>query len=592
MSERVHGKPIVFAMTLLVVLSSAPVLSFYLSGGGDLLFHLCRIEAIRQALLAGQFPVRLPGYWNNGYGYASSVLYGEVFLYFPAVLRIIGFSAQSAYKLYLLSVNLFTCLSAYYCLRKICGERLSALVGTAVYMLAPYRLSTLHLRAAVGEYTAMAFLPIIIYGAWLIYTEEEDKWEEGHKSRLGWLWLLIGFSGVIQSHVISTFMAGLFMAVVCLIKIRITLRRTVLLQFVKAAAGTVLVNLWFLLPFLDYMQFEYNVSGLGIHSRGRFTSHAVFLSQLISFFPQGEGASIVTGKLWGTDYGMEMSYTLGGGMMLALTLYVVYRICHKREGIKTAVRKMADLQTGLCILAVFMATTWFPWDFIQQRSDLTAWVTGSIQFPWRFLTIASVTGAFVTAILIRELRRSPGKEFFYGSVLSIGLLTVLSANFFLQDYEKKSEKDYITGYDIESTWLGCAEYLPAGIDATTLDGAWYQAGEGLAVQAFERKEGIVELTCSNAGGEETFVDVPLLYYKGYMAREAGTKRRLPVVPADNKRVRVIIPAGYEGSLEVRFESPWYWRVSEMISLMSIPVIFTVIRRERKGRKIPCVSSIQ
>ncbi len=83
-----------------------------------------------------------------------------------------------------------------------------------------------------------------------------------------------------------------------------------------------------------------------------------------------------------------------------------------------------------------------------------------------------------------------------------------------------------------------------------------------------------------------------MYYKGYAARETGTKRRLPVVPADNKRVRVIIPAGYEGSLEVRFESPWYWRVSEMISLMSIPVIFTVIRRERKGRKIPCVSSIQ
>ena len=148
MSERVHGKTIVFAMTLLVVLSSAPVLSFYLSGGGDLQFHLCRIEAIRQALPAGQFPVRLPSYWNNGYGYASSVFYGEVFLYFPAVLRIIGFSAQSAYKLYLLSVNLFTCLSTYYCLRKICGERLSALVGTAVYMLVPYRLSTLYLRAA------------------------------------------------------------------------------------------------------------------------------------------------------------------------------------------------------------------------------------------------------------------------------------------------------------------------------------------------------------------------------------------------------------------------------------------------------------
>lgn len=575
-------KTILFSMALLVVLSSAPIFSFYLGGGGDLQFHLCRIEAIRQAFLAGQFPVRVSGYWNDGYGYASSVLYGELFLYFPALLRIIGFSPQSAYKIYLLSVNIFTCMSSYYCMKKICKERASALMGTAVYMLAPHRLSTLHLRAAVGEYTAMIFLPFILYGLYLIYTQAEEKKDNETKCS-GWFWLGLGFTGLIQCHVISTFMAGLLTAFVCILKIRKTLHREVLVQIAKAAAGTILVNLWFLLPFLDYIRFDYNVSGLGVHSRGRFASHAAFFSQLISFFPQGEGASIVTGKMWETDYGTEMAYTLGGGMMLALVLYVVYRLYRKGKDRRTAIRKMADLQTGLCLLSLFMTTPWFPWDFLQQKSDLIAWVTGSIQFPWRFLTISSVTGAFAAAFLIYELRRSGRKEFFYGAVVSVGLLTVLSANYFLQDYEKKSETEYITANDIESGWLGCAEYMPMGMDETTLDGDRLQTGSGLDIQEYVRKEGSVELTCINNGSEETYVDVPILYYKGYAAKETGTGRRLAVLPADNMRVRVIIPAGYQGSFAVRFESPWYWRVSELISVMAV-IGLICIGNFRKGRK--------
>lgn len=568
-------KTILFFMALLVVLSSAPVFSFYLGGGGDLQFHLCRIEAIRQAFMAGQFPVRVSGYWNNGYGYASSVLYGEVFLYFPALLRIIGFSPQSAYKIYLLTVNIFTCLSSYYCMKKICTERAAALMGSAVYMLAPHRLSTLHLRAAVGEYTAMVFLPLILYGLYLIYTQAGEK-KEDESRRSGWFWLALGFTGLIQCHVISTFMAGLFTALVCILKIRKTLRREVLAQITKAAVCTVLVNLWFLLPFLDYMRFDYNVSGPGVHSRGRFASHAAFLSQLISFFPQGEGASIVTGKMWGTDYGMEMSYTLGGGMMLALVLYTVYRFYNRAEDRRAAGLRLADLLTGLCILSLFMTTPWFPWDFLQQRSDLIAWVTGSIQFPWRFLTVSSAAGAFVAAFLICELRRCGKKEFYYGAVVSVGLLTALSANYFLQDYEKKSETAYITANDIESSWLGCAEYMPLGMDETTLCGDRLQTGSGLVVQEYVRKEGIVDLDCINTGSEETYVDVPILYYKGYAAKEAGTGRRLTVLPADNMRVRVILPAGYQGSFEVRFESPWYWRVSELISAMTVIGLICVL----------------
>lgn len=560
------AKTILFLSALLVLLSSAPILSFYLNGMGDmdLDFHLARIEAMSHALMEGQIPVRLPGYWCGGYGYASSVFYGELFLYFPASLRIIGFSPQSAYKIYMLCVNSLTCLFSYCCLKKICKERLSAFIGTAVYMLAPQRLILLHLFGAVGMYTAMVFLPVVLYGLYAIYTKTGET--EGRKN--GWLWLLFGFSGLIQCHVINTFIVFMFTLLVCVIKIRQTLCKEILLQFMKAVVCTVLVNLWFLLPFFDFMRFDYKMSELGGHSRGRFAGNGTFISQLISFFPHAEGRLISAGMEMGTDRaGVEMSYTLGGGIMLALVLYVVYCFYRKRED--SPIRKFSDMLMGICILSLTMTTIWFPWDFLQQRSDLVAWITGSMQFPWRFLNISSVTGAFVAAFLVYELRRNTKKEFFYGAILSIGLLTLISGDYFLQDCEKQGKDNYITRDKVDSWAIGLAEYLPAGTDETTFSGEILQQGEGLVVQDCETGEGTAVLTCENIGEEETYVDVPILYYQGYEARDAGTGEYLTVVPADNKRVRVVLPAGYQGSFTVKFVSPWYWRVSELISLAAI-----------------------
>ncbi len=72
------------------------------------------------------------------------------------------------------------------------------------------------------------------------------------------------------------------------------------------------------------------------------------------------------------------------------------------------------------------------------------------------------------------------------------------------------------------------------------------------------------LTCKNTGAEETHVDVPVLYYMGYVARDSRTEEQLTVRPADNQRVCVILPAGYEGSFVVKYEAPWYWRICELI----------------------------
>ena len=135
-----------------VLLASMPVL---MQGvgifGDDIHFHLSRIDAIAQGLKAGQFPVRIYSQAKNGYGYAPSLFYGELCLYFPAVLRTLGVSVQLSYHLYVLAVQMLTAGIAFYSFRQMFSHNKTALLGSVLYLLNPYRLQNLYWRAAVGS---------------------------------------------------------------------------------------------------------------------------------------------------------------------------------------------------------------------------------------------------------------------------------------------------------------------------------------------------------------------------------------------------------------------------------------------------------
>ena len=83
--------------------------------GQDLGFHLNRIEGLFLELKSGHFPVYIESYWMNGYGYANAIYYGDLFLYFPAILRLLGVPVVASYKLYLLAINICTILICKYC---------------------------------------------------------------------------------------------------------------------------------------------------------------------------------------------------------------------------------------------------------------------------------------------------------------------------------------------------------------------------------------------------------------------------------------------------------------------------------------------
>ena len=71
-----------------------------------------------------------------------------------------------------------------------------------------------------------------------------------------------------------------------------------------------------------------------------------------------------------------------------------------------------------------------------------------------------------------------------------------------------------------------------------------------------------------------------------------SKEELLIAPGEQNRIRVIIPAGYNGTIKIRFCEPWYWRISELISVIGVIMILICFKKNRdikkEGSCIKCI----
>ena len=78
------------------------------------------------------------------------------------------------------------------------------------------------------------------------------------------------------------------------------------------------------------------------------------------------------------------------------------------------------------------------------------------------------------------------------------------------------------------------------------------------------------LTCRIANtGENGYAEFPLMLYKGYVAEHMETGEMFDITAGYNNAVRVEIPSGFTGTLQVSFKEPVYWRIAEIVSTLSI-----------------------
>ncbi len=542
-------KLIVFAVLAFAVFINYPCYWSFTKNGGDMQYHLARVENLKNELFAGQFPAYIYFIQNKYRGYLAA-MYPETFLYIPAFLRAAGVSLAVAWKYFIILINISTMAVSYYFAKKLSSRRDFALLFMVLYTALPYRIELIAYRNAIGEILAFVFLPILFLGLYETVAGDKRRWP----------YLVAAMTGLINSHIISSVFAVCLIAVVCLCFVPKLIKEGRILPFIYAGLWSLAMNLWFILPFL----YHYRYSDLALSTTlgtMDFSESAVFPAQLFMLFA-GKGAHSSNKVSLGIFN--ECSLTLGAAGFILLGMAVYFSIFKKR---KTVIEKAGVLSLILGLILMFMSVTWFPWQTLQKFEPLNRFVS-QFQFPTRFRMLGE------TFILLAGVIALFGYELFRKNRYAIMTALTVAAVFyciFTFDSDLKADENYMDAFGAGVQEGNYKDYVPVGYSGSAMEENSSEADiTGYMV-------GSSDVTFDYRAGKDTFADIKRIYYAGYKAYLSdGTE--LQVSKGDGGRLRIALPAG-DDSVTVVYEPPFFFKLSFIVSLLAC-VLFCVFLRSR------------
>lgn len=548
-------KQILFGLGITAIIASMPLFVDYVIRGDDFYFHLARMEGIAQGWQNGMFPVRMHGYMMDGMGYPTSIMYGDVFVWFAAFLRYVGFDLAVAYGGYILFINVLTIVISYVSFKNIFRDNYIGLWSSALYSLSLYRLYNVYVRSAIGEYTAMMFWPIICWGLVRVLSDDIDVVKERKT-----MWILTaGYMGVLYCHILSLEMVIVFTILICLVCYKRFFRKETFITFIKAAILAIALSIWFIIPFLDY---TLNVDMKVFHVGNPIQVLGLYVLQLFWPFPWSGAYSYMY------QSGMQnvKAYGLGIGFILVVVAFLYIVMLKRRELKAQRFYSIAKISMGIGIGACAMSLCIFPWDAIAEYSELLRSMIYALQFPYRLLSVATIALTVSAGCIFILFRNSMGTKWTNCYAICIMLFTLGASIFFMEDdLQHTSWTDIREIACLGTQRVGNGEYLPYEMDTEILACFEPSTSKHIALEKYEKKNCGVDISCENNGAQEGFIECGLVYYPGYEARVVSSGEKLTISSGDNHMLRVIVPADFEGEIRIDFTGRMIWKIADIIS---------------------------
>ncbi len=557
-----ENRYVVLGLTCIFIISSSIALSNFFMQGHDSIFHYARILGLADGLRNGSFPVKIQPGWLHGYGYAASVCYGDLLLYPFAILYALGVPLVHTWILYILFINTGTILTAFFCFRRLSRSTCIGITCTALYCLSVSRILNIYVRAAAGEFSAFMFLPLIILGMQQIYSMKSEE----HPER-GWLVLCLGMTGIIQTHILSVEMVCLFLLATVLLLIK-KLNGRIFFSLLKSAVTALFLNLGFLLPLLDYSTDTLKVFGdKQTHS---IQSYGLSIHELFSFGTTAYGHA--SDSLEGLS--RRIPESLGISMLIILLLaFLILTGCRKWKPFE---KQKLLLVLGLSTVALWMTTYYFPWNRLAGL-PLVQNAVASIQFPWRFMSIAIPLLTYAACLLFGKIKEIAGRRRLNCLLLVICVFSAFQG-LYCMDLISRNADDYAVYYDFTpnlnlSRIASSGEYLLAD---TNTNLTWIDldlTGQNIQTELMARKGTSMEVTCRAT--TDAWLELPLFAYRYYRCTDVETLESFPITRGFNNKIHIDLPDQYQGTLKIYFREPWHWRLAEGISFITF--LFLSIR---------------
>lgn len=486
----------------------------------DLMYHLLRTEGVKDALLAGEFPTRIYTNFFNGYGYGSPMFYPDIFLVFPALLRMLSVSPIITWKIFAIIITIVATLSTYFSLKYISKSAEWSIAGTFMIMLSQFYLADLHLRGGISEYIAFIFIPILIAGIYDFFAYE------GKRTYL----MGIAFAGLLLSHSIMTFI-GVLITVAIFIRMAFAKRENNYLfdkvrmkRLVLTAIGTVLVVAYYLFPMLEQM------SVLELQYTQPWAHVGENTQPFSSFFRMIGTFSVI-------------AYIGIGIPILPLLVFSIFCKGSKKRWEK------AFLYGGIGLFLI--TTNIIPWKLLENT------ILNMIQFTYRFWPYAIVFTVIGIVMILTEKTKNISvkhKQLLVLGIIGVSMLAGAFQNRMTAWTTSEETKEITETYLAEnSNYVGAGEWLPVSVSDEVFD---------LSVSKDFIRDG------------NTLI-FPLIYYKGYNAweySEQGEKIKYPITQSKQGLVVVGDMENINEEIIVEYTGTVTQKISTAISATALVVI--------------------
>jgi len=373
--------------------------------------HVARIAEMARSLQAGEFPVQWSQNFGSGYGMPLFLFYGPLPFFVGSLFYLLGVPGVESMKILFVLSNVIAFAGMYNLMKR--WGRTSGLLAATAFLWAPYRALDIYVRGALSEVVALSLLPWILH--WSFATIE--------KRRFAWFGVALSVAAVILSHNLTALIALPFLFTLSLVFLVLQQRGfwNNALRLTASYITGVALSAFYVLPL--FAEKSFTIVDEITSGYFDFRLHFLFIRQ---FFTAAWG---YTGSTYGPEDGI--SFHLGRAvlaMAIVATFCAVGKLLRHKSYHKFQLSTFMKLEKkSLLILftSLALAVSLF---FTLGRSTVV-WESvpflAYIQFPWRFLTIATVFISMLAGFWLSTLR----SFFWRWTALLLGILLIVGTQF-------------------------------------------------------------------------------------------------------------------------------------------------------------------
>lgn len=545
---------VIFLVTIGMFL---PYIFGYYTNGQESSSLISIINAYSEAFRTGNwlFPKVLPLIAKN-FGYGTGLFYSPLPYYLTTVVYSLincffSFSIINTLKIVQFVVMFLSGFFMYkFSLKLTKNEYLSAL-SSVIYMVFPFRLSELFVVDNLCECFTFMFLPLIFLGFYeLLYNKNAKKF---------YLPFISGVTGLLLSHNIIT----LYTFIVCVVFVIFNYKRVFVKKNVKCfliAFGFILgISSFYWIPLLE--QFILNdvaVFGAGAMTTGNFVKS--YALDLAKFVPYKSNQSID---------GLQFYITFPIIILFVLSLIYLLKNHDKNK-------KLYILFGFFAVIALVSSTTIIKWE---KLPDFFLF----IQYPWRLLIFSSFFISLICPLCLKKIKSDFSRTIVIG-ILGFG---IFCNSIFLNNF---SRLEVYKDADVSSTEYSAtanSEYFPTNAKVN-YDYYVHRSDKPILlsgkydVEIDYQRTPFIRFIVSNYE-EPGYVELPLLYYKGYTATYGDDPtNELDIKESGNGFV--IVKIERTGSVTINYTSTKISEISYFISILSFFGFLVFMNRGEKDDK--------